>query len=749
MALGLVCAFVLQSTLVTEELAGGGRLEYEVAAADASVRHGAFRRYDAEGHRVVLGEYEDGLRTGRWRFWHPNGRPWAIGEYDDGSRDGEWTFETADRERIARGEYEEGLPSGEWEFGEPWERASGDYAPFHETWGSLGIDVRGTSVDGSRHGRWTARWPDGTPMLEAWYDRDRRAGTWTFRHADGTFDPEFVSGEHGPAPLPEVLFADPCPTRATVTERPSTLDGPLDPSRVPALCGEDDASTRALVETWRGADEAGRALARDELLGLGPVALPAIVDELVRLDDSREEDREWARRMLTELVAPLFGGHSWIPTTADVEPDERALRLAALRVHSALVLTENDPTWWAFDLPTIPPPADGARSELLLEPPPFFERMALAPSTGGPGGDRGDRGRRASGGRGSGKALARGLEGSTRAPEADGRRASGAEGTPYRGYHDEGVTALALLALVEGGSSLIAGPYRENVVHGLSWLLSRQDPASGGFWLPFETVDDEGQGIRVIVTHRMYDHAIATLSLCRLHRASPTIALGNASRKAVDFALRARNPYGAWRYSSPPTGESDTSVTAWMVKALTEAERAGFDVDPRAYEGALHWIDEVTDPQNGRVGYDSMGSLSARMKGVNDRFPRDNGEPMTAAGLLCRFLLDQDPAAAPIMEKHAQRIRTKLPEWDPDGYGVDVYYWYYGTCAMLRMGGERYWKPWDEVLTDAVLDSQRDDGERAGSWDPIGVWGFLGGRVYSTALMCRCLQVRTSSADQR
>ena len=39
------------------------------------------------------------------------------------------------------------------------------------------------------------------------------------------------------------------------------------------------------------------------------------------------------------------------------------------------------------------------------------------------------------------------------------------------------------------------------------------------------------------------------------------------------------------------------------------------------------------------------------------------------------------------------------------------------------------------------LESQRMDGSSKGSWDPIGPWGYVGGRVYSTSLMAMTLSV--------
>ena len=41
------------------------------------------------------------------------------------------------------------------------------------------------------------------------------------------------------------------------------------------------------------------------------------------------------------------------------------------------------------------------------------------------------------------------------------------------------------------------------------------------------------------------------------------------------------------------------------------------------------------------------------------------------------------------------------------------------------------------VMTE---ESERSGDDR-GSWDPVGPWGFAGGRVYSTASMVLCLEV--------
>ncbi len=295
--------------------------------------------------------------------------------------------------------------------------------------------------------------------------------------------------------------------------------------------------------------------------------------------------------------------------------------------------------------------------------------------------------------------------------------------------HDVGMTGLALLAFLGDGNTFEVGPYRKNVTHGIKWLTEQQDEDSGLLGKKI------GHGF-------IYDHAIASLALCEAYYlGGKNPLIGKTAQNAINFITRARNPYGAWRYEFPPNGENDTSVTGWMVLALRSAKEAGLKIDKAAFTGAMSWFDEVTDPATGRVGYTEIGSHSSRIQRVNDNYPPEKGEALTAIGLLGRFLMGQDPETDVIMVKHANLMRSCLPEWDPEGFGCDMYYWYHGSYAMYQMGGNRYWEPWSAAMQEAILKSQRRDGSFKGSWDPVGPWGFSGGRVYSTALMVLSLEV--------
>lgn len=296
--------------------------------------------------------------------------------------------------------------------------------------------------------------------------------------------------------------------------------------------------------------------------------------------------------------------------------------------------------------------------------------------------------------------------------------------------HDIGVTGLALLAFLGDGHTMTRGAYREVVQKGIKWLAGQQDKETGIFG------QELGQAF-------LYDHSIATLAMCETYYIDKSILLKTKAQKAINYISRARNPYGAWRYAVPPDGDSDTSVTGWMIFAMKSAEEGKLKIDNEAYVAAIQFFDEMTDEGTGRVGYTERGSPSSRVAGMNqEQYPTDSGEALTAVGLLCRFFLGQNPDDNPIMKDHAELILRRLPKWEPEKFGCDMYYWYYGSYAMFQMGG-KYWKEWNKAMKPAVVESQRTDGGTSfkGSWDPVGPWGYAGGRVYSTATMVLCLEV--------
>lgn len=304
-----------------------------------------------------------------------------------------------------------------------------------------------------------------------------------------------------------------------------------------------------------------------------------------------------------------------------------------------------------------------------------------------------------------------------------------------RSLHDTGLTGLALLAFLgDGHHPNRRTPYQRTVRDGVNWLVDQM----------MEGHDDGLIGSRNGHAF-MYDHALATLALCEAYLLSQQANLRAPAQRAVNFILRARNPYKAWRYEAPPNGENDSSITGWMVRVLKTAEDAGLDIDREAFAGATSLFDELTDTGTGRCGYIARGEPPARPTGKGDKFPAQLSESLTAVALVSRICMGETPRKQPMLEAHADLMLTKPPVWMENGGSNDLYYWHYGTFAMFQMGG-KYWEKWGHALREAVIPNQRHDGHYTGSWDPSGPWGEDGGRIYSTAMCVLSLIVDTRYA---
>jgi hypothetical protein len=303
-----------------------------------------------------------------------------------------------------------------------------------------------------------------------------------------------------------------------------------------------------------------------------------------------------------------------------------------------------------------------------------------------------------------------------------------AAGVPCDGagsaVHDVGVTGLALLAFLGDGSTMRSGPRREQVRRAVQWLRAQQE--------------DNGRFGAAAAADFVYDHAIAAYAMCEAYGLSGYRVLRAPAQQGLDYLAAHRNPYGAWRYQ-PRDGDNDASVTGWCVLALQSGRGFGLLVDDGALRAAMAFFDQCTD-SSGRCGYTRAGECSSRRAGDHGRrFPPEKGEALTAVSLFCRYFTGQDPKEQKTMALAADVLAKKPPVWDARDGSIDHYYWYYGTYAMYQAGGA-HWRDWSRRLTAAVVDTQRKDGNARGSWDPAGVWGEDGGRVYATAILALTLE---------
>ncbi len=306
-------------------------------------------------------------------------------------------------------------------------------------------------------------------------------------------------------------------------------------------------------------------------------------------------------------------------------------------------------------------------------------------------------------------------------------------GGPGKALYDVGVTGLALQAFLGAGyTNRGRHPYARVVSRGLRYLKRVQDP-EGCF------------GPRSAQQY-VYNHAAAALAMVEAYGMTGSPIFRGSAQRALDFIALCRNPYFAWRYGVKP-GDNDTSVSGWMTSVLYSAtlindeakargKPAPLTIDENAFDGMAAWLDKVTDPDTGRVGYVQRGTGPARPAELVASFPANASESLTAVGLLFHIHRDENPHKS-LRLKKAVGLLTKLPPaWDRAHGKVDMYYWHWGALAMFQVAGEA-WTTWRNALLD-ILPHQRRDGAACGlkgSWDPLGPWGRDGGRVYSTALM--------------
>jgi outer membrane biosynthesis protein TonB len=271
---------------------------------------------------------------------------------------------------------------------------------------------------------------------------------------------------------------------------------------------------------------------------------------------------------------------------------------------------------------------------------------------------------------------------------------------------DTGVTGLALLAFLGAGESHLEGKHRENVQHGLEFLLDSQ------------AADGSLAGDAELFA-AMYCHGIATLALSEAYAMTGDERLKSAVTKAINYTVRSQHSAGGWRYR--PGDAGDLSQFGWQVMSLKSAEMAGLPIPAETRTRMGRFLRSCSSGDHGGLAGYRPGDRTSRT--------------MTAEALCCRiFLATEDSLAA---QSEASKF---VMEEVPTRESVNLYYWYYGTVAMFQRQGED-WNRWNGAMQRELLARQRHDGTLVGSWDPDNLWGNYGGRVYGTAMATLCLEV--------
>ncbi len=299
-----------------------------------------------------------------------------------------------------------------------------------------------------------------------------------------------------------------------------------------------------------------------------------------------------------------------------------------------------------------------------------------------------------------------------------------------RPQFDVGVTGLALLCFLRSGHGPIDGPYAPVVRAGLRYLSDVQSPDGN-----FDVAD---------TVNYTYSHFIATLAMVEAFALTRDESYGASAAKALRHTSSIRNPGAAWRYaaSSPEMVNgrmNDVSATTWALMGLAAARTCGLEVDSSVLDEPMVFVEEMTDPTNGRTGYFERNGRPARTEPGRLLWPDDQSEAMTAAGVLCRLYVDPQlsrPGNREMVEMGCVVLGKMPPLWHDDWPGRrDFYYWRHATEVLARFGG-REWRDWKQSLAMVLVEHVERTGEELGSWpQEVDPWGEFGGRVYSTSMM--------------
>ena len=295
------------------------------------------------------------------------------------------------------------------------------------------------------------------------------------------------------------------------------------------------------------------------------------------------------------------------------------------------------------------------------------------------------------------------------------------------------MTGLALLSFLGAGHTHTEGQYKDNLTQGLRYLLAQQFPSGD-----LSGRDQVGREPTVRFA-KMYSHGMAALALTEAYGMTGDPALLVPIQAACRYTIGAMNPQtGGWRYEFPTEDPGDMSQYGWQAMVLnSSANNQAITLSAQKRMLMQRFLDSVS---TGRYG----GLAVYRPRSGQMAATEQASAAMTAEALASRLLLGfpLPPQAA----EEAQRLMLKnLPGQSEE----NLYYWYYATMAMYQLRGEgnangpqeQVWNQWNQALKQQLCSTQVPRGDFEGSWNPSCIWGGYGGRVYSTAFACMCLEV--------
>lgn len=274
-----------------------------------------------------------------------------------------------------------------------------------------------------------------------------------------------------------------------------------------------------------------------------------------------------------------------------------------------------------------------------------------------------------------------------------------------------GISGLALLSMLGAGNTHQEGMHQDSVRAGLQYLL---------------TVQGADGSLAADADHyaRTYSHGMASLAMCETAAMSADPVAKQSAASAVRFTIQSQHPStGGWRYL--PGDKGDLSQLGWQAMVLVSGKASGVVVPASTLDRTRLFLRSVRGGKTGGLASYKPGEAPSRT--------------MTAEALAIRLLLGEQVPAVEIAEAEAYLLE-ELPGTGPDNF----YYWYYASLALHQLQDDA-WRKWNPRMKERLLATQLPDG----SWSTATVWGGHGGKVYTTAMACLCLEVYYRHVSQQ
>lgn len=328
------------------------------------------------------------------------------------------------------------------------------------------------------------------------------------------------------------------------------------------------------------------------------------------------------------------------------------------------------------------------------------------------------------------EAIERGLAYLASIQNEDGSWSLQGHGSEVLLRSDTAATGLCLLAFQGAGYTHRQHQYADTVSRGLKFLIDNQR-TNGDLYRSENALSNRNVAL--------YSHGIAALAVCEAFGMTQDEELKESAQGSLNYIVGTQHrERGGWRYT--PQVSADTSVTGWMMMALKSGQLSGLEVPKETYKGIQHWLGIAQSPKrpdryrynpfapdtptqrHGKVPTPTMTSVGMLMR-MYSGWRRDNKSMQSAADYLLKYVPQMGTKKSP------QR---------------DAYYWYYATQVMFHMGDD-HWREWNRALNPLLLESQIQDGPKAGSWDPTRPvpdrWSTHAGRLYVTTMNLLNLEV--------